>query len=84
MADQNNAPERLKDLIYRVLRNYRQTEVADEYGDGYPLVDALTITGHGIDMGEREIANIADMLAYEIARADRAALSPETDGGHDA
>lgn len=73
VADQNNAPERLKDLIYRVLRNYRQSEVADEEGDGYPLVDALTITGHSIDMGEREIANIADTLAYEIARADRAA-----------
>lgn len=78
MPDQNNAPERLKDLIYRVLRNYRQSEVADEEGDGYPLVDALTITGHSIDMGEREIANIADTLAYEIARADRAAPTDNT------
>ena len=73
MSDQNNAPERLKNLIYHVLRDYRQIEVVDEEGDGYPLVDALTITGQGIDMGEREIANIADTLAYEIARADRAA-----------
>lgn len=64
---QEAVPVSLRQRIYALLRDYRQYEVQDENGDGYPLVDALTIDGHGIDMGEREIENIADMLAGELA-----------------
>ena len=70
----------IKPRIYKVLRDYRQTEVMDDDGCGYPLVDALTLDGHSIDMGEREIDRIADELSWEltitpaaaIARAERA------------
>ena len=59
-------PVNLRQRIYNLLLDYRQHEVRDEDGYGYPLVDALTITGHGIDMGKREIMNIADMIADEL------------------
>ena len=59
----------LRSLIYRSLRDYRQNEVCDEYGCGYPLVDALTLPGHSIDMGEREIESISCMLAGELSAA---------------
>lgn len=56
------------ETVIGVLRHYRQYEVADENGDGYPLIDALTLEGHGIDMGIREIENIADAIASALRR----------------
>ena len=56
----------VKETINNVLLDYRQTEVCDENGDGYPLVDALTLKGHSIDMGIREVESIADTVAGAI------------------
>ena len=56
----------VEETINNVLRYYRQTEVCDENGDGYPLVDALTLEGHSIDMGIREVESIADTVAGAI------------------
>ena len=56
----------VKETIIGVLRHYQQTEICDEDGNGYPLVDALTLKGHSIDMGIREIENIADTVAGAI------------------
>ena len=63
------------ETVIDVLRHYRQYEVADENGDGYPLIDALTLEGHGIDMGIREIENIADAIA-EALRREREPVEP--------
>lgn len=59
-------PEGVEAKIYAFLRGYRQEEVQDEDGYGYPLVDALTLDGHGIDMGEREIFNLAREIAHML------------------
>ena len=59
-------PEDIEAKIYAFLREYRQEEVHDEDGYGYPLVDALTLDGHGIDMGEREIYNLAREIAHML------------------
>lgn len=59
-------PEGIEAKIYTFLREYRQEEVHDEDGYGYPLVDALTLDGHGIDMGEREIYNLARGIAHML------------------
>lgn len=70
----------LRQRIYDLLRDYRQFEVHDEDGSGYPLVDALTLDGHGIDMGEREIFNIADMLAGEMQSVQAPSAPAEVEG----
>lgn len=59
--------EKVAATLKAVLRNYRQQEVGDGDGGGYPLVDALTLDGHGIDMVEREIDNIVDALMVALA-----------------
>lgn len=74
----------IEETIIGVLRHYRQTEVCDENGDGYPLIDALTLEGHGIDMGIREIEIIADTIADALRRErEPVKIKPlvwETDG----
>ncbi|ETD02911.1 hypothetical protein U717_04410 [Rhodobacter capsulatus R121] len=49
----------------------------DEYGHGYPLVDALTLESHGIDMGEREIEHIADCIIAAITSRPEAEIRAE-------
>ena len=68
-APQPAPVDALEGKIYGFLRAYRQVEVCDEEGDGYPLVDALSIDRGGIDVGEREIAHLASELAHALAAA---------------
>ena len=67
----------IEKTIIGVLQHYRQTEVCDENGDGYPLIDALTLEGHGIDMGIREIENIADAIAAALRREREPVAHPD-------
>ncbi|MBW3243406.1 hypothetical protein KUV57_12100 [Epibacterium sp. DP7N7-1] len=68
-----------RERISSVLRDYRQVEVCDEDGSDHPLVDTLSLDGHGIDMGEREIENIADTLASHLIPADASQARAEAD-----
>lgn len=56
----------IAEVMRQTLLDYRQSEVMDDLGCGYPLTDALTCEGHSIDMGMREIDNIVDEVMGAI------------------
>ena len=74
MADTPPTPTEalLHSTIVKVLSEHRLHNMADEDGEHYPLVDALTPDGDTLATGEQEIALLADEIWHEV----RAALSP--------
>lgn len=57
----------IRDIIETSLKAYNLQYSADQDGNGYPLVDALTPAGEGIiDKGLREIELLADHIATEL------------------
>jgi hypothetical protein len=46
--------------IYDALRAYRLSNMGDEDGGAYPLVDLMTPDGRSISEGEQEMVNLAD------------------------
>ena len=65
------AREPLEKCLYGVLRKYRLSNMGDEDGDNYPLVDVVTPEGRNIGEGEEELGE----LAFELACAVLALLA---------
>lgn len=55
------------EAVFRILRNFRLSNMADDEGDAYPLVDAMTADGCSIADGIEQMQS----LAYDIAEAAR-------------
>ena len=52
-----------------VAESHRLQHMHDEDGDGYPLVDALTMQGEIIDKGKEEIELLLDSMLVEALMA---------------
>jgi len=69
-ANLTRAPVQVTDAefecIKRVLRDYRLTYTQDDDGDGYPLIDALSVGHDSVKEGIEEIELIADVIAGEL------------------
>lgn len=61
-------------LIYKVLRDYRLTNIGqeDEPSEGYPLVDAVSTPDTDISTGEEQLGEIAYAIAAAIRETPHA------------
>jgi hypothetical protein len=75
------------DIIATVLRDYRLSNMRDDIGGAYPLVDLMSNDGHSIATGEEEMVWLADEISASLASdasprgeavAWRAVAHPET------
>lgn len=55
-------PESWWQLIHDTLRNYRMGTMDDGFGDGYPLIDAMTADGQPVSGGIQECTYLADEI----------------------
>lgn len=72
MNDTPTARAPVTDTIYETIREFRLTNMRDEDGCDYPLVDAMTRNGRSIADGEEQMRD----LAYAISQALAAAPPP--------
>ena len=74
---------KMQDVVAKFLKSYRLSNMVDDQGDAYPLIDALTPDGHTIDEGKEECDYIANMLSADIFEAFplllRAASTPSAE-----
>lgn len=54
--------------LYDALRGHKLQYTADEDGNAYPLVDALTPPGRTINEGEMEIVALADEIMFVLGK----------------
>lgn len=80
MADLIELAERVEgarsaqwNAVYSTIRSYRMTNMRDDIGGGYPLVDLMSNDGCSIATGEEEM----EMLADEIIIVLRALSAKE-------
>ena len=55
--------------IFAALRDYRMSNMRDDLGGGYPLVDLMSNDGESIATGEEEMAMLADEISIALAAA---------------
>lgn len=75
-------PESWWQLIHDTLRNYRMGTLDDGFGDGYPLIDAMTADGQPVSGGIQECTYLADEIwnALRVAPIAQTAPQPEQSG----
>lgn len=70
-------PESWWQLIHDTLRNYRMGTLDDGYGDGYPLIDAMTADGQPVSSGIEECTYLADAIWNALRAAPIAQTAPQ-------
>ena len=56
----------LWDSVYKTLRNYRMTMMANSDGDGYPLIDAMSPEQGTVESGIEECTYLADAIYNDL------------------
>lgn len=70
-------PESWWQLIHDTLRNYRMGTLDDGFGDGYPLIDAMTADGQPVSGGIQECTYLADEIWNALRVAPIAHTAPQ-------
>ena len=70
-------PESWWQLIHDTLRNYRMGTRDDGFGDGYPLIDAMTADGQPVSGGIQECTYLADEIWNALRVAPIAQTAPQ-------
>lgn len=73
-------PESWWQLIHDTLRNYRMGTLDDGFGDGYPLIDAMTADGQPVSGGIQECTYLADEIWNALRVAPIAQTAPQPAG----
>lgn len=55
--------------VFAVLRDYRMTNMRDDIGGGYPLVDLMSNDGKSIATGQEEMVHLADEISATLDSA---------------
>lgn len=53
--------------VFAALRRYRMTNMTDDLGGGYPLVDLMTPDDETIAAGEMEMVSLADEIVIALS-----------------
>jgi len=65
-ALEDDAIEAAGEKIKQALSSYRMHGMQDKDGDGYPLVDCLSVSGATILSGQHEIELLVDHILYYL------------------
>jgi len=78
MSENSDKVQLAFDEATKIAMDYRLSNVQDEFGGGYPLIDMLTLSGHNISEGKEEIELFLDLVVINVLMAYEGLLNSDT------